>query len=464
MHYAMGASLKLLVITRYYPPDAEIGGKRIAHLMRHLPSFGIEPIVLTADENRCSSRDDSFPMPTVRVERTPVRDTILQKSGRWKARVLRLAAKGDTPAPNSAATEAPSYAQKVSFLRRHLMALLERPDRHIGWYRSAVDAGTRLVEKEGIGAILSSGPPWTCHLIGRELKRKYGIPWITDYRDPWTLGSWRDLEEMPAWRDWMDRRQERSLVRTADRVLSVTREMREMFEHAYADMPASKFIFLPNGFDDALVAPVPAARGKSTQRLILHLGTLYGDRRVDTFCGAVSSLVSTGGMSADSIKVKLVGPVDEPSIVARAEAAAPELFSGTVEFCKPIPWGQAQELLGSSDLLLIFQGSNRLAIPGKFYEYLLSGVPILAITKPGALSAILEETKSGCAADPDSVEEIQSQLVRALDMPIRSRQEVLRTAGRFHFRSLAQQLAGVVQECVHGGAVSRAHATPVEVA
>jgi len=184
---------------------------------------------------------------------------------------------------------------------------------------------------------------------------------------------------------------------------------------------------------------------KQQRCLVLHLGDLYGGRRVDTFCQAVQNLVRSGKINPGSLTILFLGNND-PSILKAACQLAPELTqSKYIEFRDRVSWQEGQKLLAEADLLLIIQGNHR-GVTAKFYEYLATGKPILAIVREGPLGAMLRATGAGLSADPEDPAQISAKFLEALALPIRSPEEVQRTAGQYYFRTLAKQLA----EWIHG--------------
>jgi glycosyltransferase involved in cell wall biosynthesis len=94
-----------------------------------------------------------------------------------------------------------------------------------------------------------------------------------------------------------------------------------------------------------------------------------------------------------------------------------------------------------ADLLVLFPG-NRFQVPAKFYEYLRTGKPIFAVANPGALTDLIDSTGAGVWADINDPKDIAGKLLTALQLPIRSQEEVqARWDGQFHYRALAAQLA-----------------------
>ena len=428
----------LLVISYSFPPDAEVGGRRVARLCRYLPECGISPIVLSVEEEYYARRDLSYsPPPGLDVNRAPVHATLLTRYARLKA-----AFSASAPRPPAAGLAAggggastADVGQRRGPLRRQLLTLLETPDLQRGWRGPAVRVGRALLQSRRFDAILSSGPPWTTHLVARDLKRRCKLPWMADFRDPW---AGLPGGELPRWRRRLDARLEASCVHNADAVICNTETLRQQFMERYHDLPAGNFVTITNGFDD----PIPAAAMGSDGGgpLLLHLGSIYAQRRIDTFCSALERLGDSGSLPP-GLKVLFDGEGDEFSRVAR-EQAPRAAAAGAIEFHGRVPWDDAQELLRAASLLLIFQGGFRLQIPAKFFEYLQTGKPIFAVAERGALTDLLESTGTGLWADPSDAGAIAGTLMRALRLPARSPREVERLWGpRFHFRALAGQLA-----------------------
>jgi glycosyltransferase involved in cell wall biosynthesis len=432
-------SRNVLLISHHFPPDSEVGAKRIAGLARYLPEYGIRPTVLTVDESYYDSCDRSFPLPEglelIRTKRLP---NPLQ----WYRRFVSSNHKH-----KKHASEAPAGPAKPRLgVRRHLLTLLDTPDRCWGWYFPAIRAAREILAKQRFSAIISSGPPWTCHLIGRHIRKAIGIPWIADFRDSWTFDSWRPELNLPKWRESLDRRWEEKCMRAADRVLSTTEGMRRTFIERYPTLSAAKFLTLTNGFNGCTSGPMPAPH--PDQLLFLHTGKLYGGRRIDTFCQAFAELVRAGRIDPARARVLFLGETD-PGFVETASQFAPDLVQdGKLEFHPMVDWDIAQRTLRQADVLLIFQGNHRLAIPAKLYEYFSAGKPILAIVKQGELSNMIESTQSGFWADPDDPADIRNKILASFELRNRPPQHIEELRKRFHYRFLAERLAAYIREMV----------------
>jgi hypothetical protein len=441
--------LSLLIITHSYLPDPVVGTLRIARLCRYLPELGIRPIILTVTSDQRQEVDDSYPAPPgIRVERTRMLRTPLDLY-----RSMRRRDRGPGGAGSAPPASTPDEPTAHRFLRRQAEALFEIPDTSGAWYFPAVRRARPLMASERITAIFSSVPPYAAHLVALSLKKRLDVPWLADFRDPWTHNPLR--QALPGWRRWIDRRMESSCLRWADLVICNTDRLRTAFGRFRPEVPADKLVTLTNGFDDPLTPPPPAG-ARSGPRRFLHLGSLYGNRRVDTFCRALAMLVARGALDPAAFTVLFIGDNDS-RFVREAQAAAPELMAkGCLEFRPRVSWEAADRMRWDADLLLLFF-DDPLAVPAKFYEYLPTGKPILAVTPEGALTDVLERTGAGVWARPDDVAGIASKLLLALErIPLPAVEAQRRWAGEFHFRSLAGRLAGWVKDLVrHPAAAAR---------
>lgn len=436
----MNATVQVLFIAHSFPPSPEVGGRRIASFCRHLPGFGIRPIVLTVNEQCLQQRDDSYPAPDgVRIEwASEMTNPLL-----WYARLKKLIRSGSSDAGNGGRQARPaevSPRQELGFVPRQVFTLLDTPDRHLRWYLPAARAAARLIKSERIAVVVSSGPPWTAHLVARHLRKKYGVPWVADFRDPWASAQ----SHRPRWASRLHYSMESSCVRWADLVICNTEALRQDFIARSPALPASKFVTLTGGFDDSVI---PQPEPKGSRRILLHLGDIYLSRRIDTFCQAMRSLIDSGKIEPNSVKVLFVGEVDPMAKFAAGRQLSDLIGHELVEFIPRMNWQQAQRLLWGADLLLLFQGDFKTQVPAKFYEYLQTGKPIFAVAARGALTELLESTGAGVWAEPEDAGGIASSLLRALQLPAIPPEEAARRwSGRFHARSLTAQLARWIRQ------------------
>lgn len=437
--------LTLLVVAYYFPPNSEVGGRRISRFCQHFPEFGIRPVVLTIDPASCETTDISLRTTDQLVVRyVAPKETILDKYRRWATK------RCEPYSGNHLGIRDNTNRLRLQRLRRHALALLQFPDAKRGWQLPARRAAGALLNEFRIDAILSSGPPWTAHSVAYSISRRYRLPWIADFRDGWASDPWRKsagkLVGIPLWRDWLDQRTEDRWTRHASLIVCTTSQQRDSLLRAHPRLNAERVVTVTNGLD--LNTRFGRRIPRSGPRVLLHAGSLYANRRVGSFCRAVETLVSKCGLTSDSIRVVLMGDVDR-EIECEAKSVTPHLFDkGIIVFRNRLDWQKGQEALRQADVLLIFQGNHSTAIPAKFYEYLQTGKPILAVVGDGALRDAVLRTGSGVVVSPDDETEIIAGLEQVLQMPQRTAEEVRRICQQFDFRKLTADLVGCVRNAV----------------
>lgn len=434
----MSVPLQILFIAYAVPPSSEVGVNRVKSFCKYLPEFGIETVVLTVDSRFYSRQDSSISLPaTVRVIRTTQDFTLLDWYKRWKTSRESIADGNSVKAPILATS-----AKTGIGVKEHILSALTVPDLYRGWSGPATKIGLQLLRQEKFDAIFSTSPPNTDHQVGLALKRKSAIPWIADFRDPWASET-LDRDESPGWRQRLDLKLERNCVESADLVLCNTDQFRDTMKSRYPTLPSERFETLTNGFDD-VEAPADLKMGKHKPLRCLHLGGIYGSRRIDTFCGAIGSLIANSRLNPEEIKISFVGYVDGFQRAACEKTTGKLIERGVIEFL-PISKHEATKLLWGADLLLVFQGAYQLQIPLKFYEYLATGKPMFAVARPGALTDLMTKTQTGIWAEEDDQTQIAKRFLAAINVPAQPPEHIQKTWGdEFHFRSLTQKLAGWV--------------------
>lgn len=436
--------VQVLVVSYSFPPQGEVGGIRVSQFCKYLPQNGIIPTVLTSTIDSYEFTDQTIPIPSgIDIVRASMHRTPLDLYRRVSdlRRKLMKQPTGQSGIGTETASKVSSGASSESRFRLHLETFLQTPDRYWGWYFKAVSAADAVMSSRKIDLIFSSGPPFICHLIARKLRRKYGIPWIADFRDPWASNE--IATKQPAWRQAMDRRWEASCVHDSSLVVCNTDRLRERFAQHYTQAQSQKFVSLTNGFME--VPPSPS-RSSSTDQVWLHTGELYSSRRIDGFCTALEQLSQERRLDTNALHVDFYGGI-EPRLYSAAKQATPRLFDeGVLRFKSRIPWAESQKLMRTARLLLLFQGTFHAQTPAKVYEYLATGIPIFAIAKKGSLTDLIEMTGSGLWADPEDLEDIKTKLMLSLALPIRQPEEVISRLPGLHYSSLTRKLASWMRE------------------
>jgi len=375
---------KVLIIT--YLPYAT---PRIPGLAKYLPEFGWQPIIMTP---HCSQAAGS----QLRIIETPYRDAL----GPWK-RLLGIKP-GDDDIRKQVKERFGISSRKspVDSVLTVGGAIINYPYAEKGWKPFAISEGGRLLQEENISAIISSSSPVTSHLVARELKTRYKIPWVADFRDLW---SQNHNYSYGPFRRLIDRRLELKTLAVADALVTVSQPWAEQLETLHKGKLAHT---ITHGFDPEEVNDPPA---KLTAKFtITYTGTVYSKYDPSKLFAALKDLISEGTLNPDGVEVRFYGKRTEwlDKKIEQYGLSSTVKQHGLVS--KKVVFDKQRE----SQLLLILKWENqkeRGSYSGKIFEYLGAKRPILATGGSNdVVSELLEETGAGVSAP--TVEGVKSTL------------------------------------------------------
>jgi glycosyltransferase involved in cell wall biosynthesis len=293
-----------------------------------------------------------------------------------------------------------SYVDK---LMRTYQALFAIPDTEWTWHSAAYRVAEQLAQSKNYDAILSSSPFPTVHFIAAKIKRKFFMPWIADFRDPWSQSHNYPL---PKFRLLLDRWLEKRLIASADVISTVS----EGFSKKLKQLHGNKVIVIPNGYQEVdrhLQQSLPEVLTFS------YTGTIYsGKQDPYKILRALQELLADGTIAANRVVFNIYGRHD--SELAQAIDAL-ELQT-TVFQCGSRARSEIRDIQSNTHVLVLFQWedlSESGIFPLKFYEYLDAGRFILATGGASLteISEILTMTASGTVApNVNEIKAIISQL------------------------------------------------------
>lgn len=377
----------VLMVAYHFPPLAGSSGiQRTLRYMQHLPASGWTPLVLSADprayERTSTDLDAEVPAGSV-VRRAFALDT----------------------------------ARQLSFKGRYVGAMA-RPDRWVSWRFDAVRQGMKLIREFRPKAIWSTYPIATAHLIGAELARRSGLPWIADFRDPMAQDGYPS--DPLTWQQF-DAIEKHAIAHARFSTFTTpgaARVYRERYP-AHAD----RIVVLENGYDESSFAAVEQAQAGPRTPLhpqgltLLHSGIVYPAERDPTqLMQALRLLADRGAIQPGLFRIRFRAAVAEDLLRQLAATHGVEPF---IEILPPIGYKQALDEMLRADALLVMQASNcNEQIPAKAYEYLRAGRPVICLSDPvGDTSALLRDAGLDLLGRLDDAEDIATVLQRFLDQP-----------------------------------------------
>ena len=329
-------------------------------------------------------------------------------------------------------------------MRSHVGHLKRFPDAHIGWLPFALAAARRRPYE----VAYSSSGPFTSHVVGLALKRVTGKPWVMELRDGWYRWNRAIFPDYPIWRDTLERRLEAAAISAADRVVLVTERMACAFRAQYAHLDAEHFTVVSNGFDPAQFQGPAGNQATTTGWTVLHAGALYYGRSVAALLAAVRRLIQVDARFASDFHLRLLGTLDA---AARAEIEAGGL-ANHLEVLGQTSHAEAIAAMRSADALLLVANTTpgaEAAVPGKLFEFLAVGRPVVAVApRESSTADVMNQTGGGWLADAADAEAIACTLQRAYTERTTSRDPAA-IAG-YDRRRLAAELGRVFDEVVAG--------------
>ncbi len=389
-----GEMKKVLIISYYFPPSGGPGVQRVLKFVKYLPQFGYQPVVLTVIDGDFPALDESLLREIPQGVRV-VRTRIFEPYGVYRKLT------GRKPGVAVDVENIPSGGKKKSSHPMERFAELVRstlfiPDARIGWLPSAVAAGRRVIEEENIDIIYSSSPPYTSSVIARSLRKRTGKPWVMGLRDPWTgFISTPNRWFLPA---AFDRHLERSSVKRANAVEIAWEGIGKDILGKYPEIDNSKIVYIPNGFDSEDYPDIPPE--KSRKFTVTYTGSMYGRRNPRTLLNSVKLLLAEGKISAENFRVVFAGRFGAE---VREMFAEPEL-ARCIEVKGYLEHEESIKLLLRSDLLVLIVDESELSgeiVPGKVFEYIGSGKPVIAYAPEGAAARVIRSTGAGVVVAPD---------------------------------------------------------------
>lgn len=370
---------RVLFLAYLFPPIANSGTQRPLKFAKYLSRYGWEPIVLTASHFAAHKTDPGLleELPaSLRVIRVPmlneqVSDWIYAAGGRTK--LARKAAEG------------------VSW---RLQTRFRTPDLYALWRPTARRAGVALFNREGFDAIYATGFPWSTLLAGSDIAKATGRPLVADFRDPWAGEEERFRAKGRPSPD-REREMEAEVLRQATIAISTAPFMTRHLMAGHPEIDQSKFDTVYNGYDPADLDP-PPPRPDRTFRIV-YTGAWKDGYTLTPLYDVIEWINRSHPQLLDGVEVVAAG-------FAPGEAARRGLADRIREL-GVVPHRNAVALMQSADVLFMNNAEGarqQIGVPGKLYEYLATGRPVLALTNPdGDAGMVLQRTGGGVAVRAD---------------------------------------------------------------
>jgi glycosyltransferase involved in cell wall biosynthesis len=379
------SSKKVLIITYYWPPTGGAGVQRWLKFSKYFREFGWEPIIYTPSNPDFPINDDTL------LKDIPDNVTVLKTAITEPYDIYRkIMGKKKTDAVNQGFL---SEGKENKFLQSLMIWVRGNffiPDARKFWIKPSIIFLSDYIQKNKIDAIISTGPPHSMHLIALGLKLKHAIPWIADFRDPWTQIDFYSQLKLTKFADSKHKKLENKVLMNASKVVTVSKSWANDLE-LLGNRPVQ---VITNGFDsDDFLSD-------ETQTMLAgflfhHIGALNKDRNPHTLWKVLGDLCKQDVKFKKDLKLKFTGKTDSAVFESLK-------LNGLLENSEKTEYMAHSEvvklLLKSPILLLPLNDTPNVSgiVPGKLFEYMAARRPIFSIGDlNGDTASIINETESG---------------------------------------------------------------------
>ena len=436
---------RVLIISYYWPPTGGSGVQRWVKFAKYLPSEGWQPVIYTPENPEQLAIDESL-AAEIPAEVEIIKKRIVEPYEIYKKLLRKSGHSKEAVEVNPVNAQNKSFLQKVAMWVR---GNLFRPDPRCMWIGPSVRFLKKYLKEHPVDLIVSTGPPQSMHLIGRRLALETGLPWIADFRDPWTkIFYFKHLSMTPGTERWHKKMEKKVLDDT-----SVVVAVSPLVQQEFQAMTSTRVELITNGFDECDFAAEPcheAEGGSDNEFCVTHTGLFAADGNPTVLWEVLAEKCASDNAFRKALKIKLIGKTDDSILTALNEAG----LSECVKNIGYLPHSEAVEQQRNASLLILplrKEPEYKAVLPGKLFEYLASRRPVLGIgQKDGAMAMILNETKTGVVLDWEDREAIACHIDSCWEKHLAGK---LVTDGadisQFTRRSLTRRMAQLFDSLTH---------------
>ena len=357
---------RVLVITYYWPPTGGSGVQRWVKFAKYLPQYGWQPVIYTPENPEQLAVDHTLEAD-IPAEAEVIKTHITEPYDLYKKFLRKSGHSKEAVEVN------PVNAQKKSFLQKAAMWVRGNfflPDPRCMWIGPSVRYLKAYLKDHPVDLIVSTGPPQSMHIIGRRLSRATGLPWIADFRDPWTKIFYFKHLSMTKFTERWHKRMEKRVLDDATRVVAVSPLVQQEFQ-AMTQTPVE---LITNGYDecDFPKGPCTEAYGCTAENMekdfvVTHTGLFAADGNPTVLWNVLSEKCRKDEDFRKLLKIRLIGKTDE-QIISSIKAAGLE---GNLEDMGYQPHSKAIEQQRNASLLILplrKEPEYKAVLPGKLFE------------------------------------------------------------------------------------------------
>ncbi|MCS7076841.1 MAG: glycosyltransferase [Bacteroidia bacterium] len=393
---------KVLFITYYFPPSGGSGVQRPLKFIKYLREFDWEPIVFTVKEGEYPSIDQTL------CKEIPPNLTVLQVPAfepyKWYKKFTNRTQ--DTKIDRTVLEGASkSWKERLSIWVRGNLFI---PDARKFWIRPSVKFLSKYLKKNSVDAIISTGPPHSAHLIALSIKRKFNLPWIADFRDPWTKIYYHQQLNLSKWAQKKHLQLEQKVLKQADIVVTIGKTLAQELAQI-RELPVE---YIYNGYDESDFEPyrnVPLYE-KFT---LTYMGTTFQNAEESIFWKVLHTWLNNTTDAKAHFQMRMIGKIPQKVKEAIHKAGLSEYvyFSPDV-----VEHTNAIEEICRSHVLFMSIVQDKNMVTGKLFEYIASRRPFFCFCNlDGDAAQIIKECGTGIALDHNNVDGICAYLTQQFE-------------------------------------------------
>ena len=424
---------KVLIVTYYWPPSGGPGVQRWLKFVKYLPDFDIEPIVYIP-ENPTYPILDSDLEQDVSKKITILRKRIFEPYGIasiFGSGKIKKISKGIIPHKRKQ-----SFFESISLWIRGNIFI---PDARVFWVKPSISYLDKYIKENKIDTVITTGPPHSVHLIGLGLKKLNKITWIADFRDPWTTIGYHKSLKLNSQSQLRHSSMEKEVLCTADSVIVTSRTTKTEF----SKISSKPIEIITNGYDTEKVQK----KALDVKFSLAHIGSFLSERNPRILWKALKELLKEEKGFADNFEIKLAGAIS-PIILATIEEFGLTRYLNNMGY---LAHKEAVAEQRSAQVLLLIEIDSEETngiIPGKIFEYMVSGRPVIGIGPDMSdFAEIITETNTGVFINYDEKDKLKDTILKYyqqyLDGNLKSSAVGLQKYSR---KNLTAQLAQILKK------------------
>lgn len=381
---------KLLILAFDFPPYVSVGGLRPYNWYRYLKEFGIEPIVVTRQwANKHGNHLDYIEAGTSDETLVEVSEfgTILRSPYHPNLSNRLLLKHGE---------------KKYSVLRKGITAFYEFAQflYPFGPKVEIYVTAREYLKKNKVDAIIATGDPFILFKYASQLSKEFNIPWIADYRDPWSHNQ--EYANTPLLRLW-NRTFEKKTVASASCITTVSKFVHDKIDSL---VPGKPFLLMPNGYDPTVIDSIAEIPQQKEELQIAFVGTIYDWHPLESFLRVCNEFIQQHPTA--KFKLNFYGTNVSEKLNHLVSDVYPLLENHT-SITPKIPNAELLEKLARNNVMLLFNYYSYMGT--KIFDYLgIRRKMILCFANDPEANKLKEQYYSIQESDTES-KQLQADLI-----------------------------------------------------